>query len=138
MKRISLCVVCLCLYFSGTAWADMVIIAHQNTPETTVSAKDLQEIFLGKRVQWKDNTAIHPATVKEPELHEAFLKQYVKKTPSQWIAHWKRMVFTGNGTPPQQFTTQQELLKYVADTAGAIGYVDAEFPAENVTIMKVQ
>ena len=138
MKRLSLCIMWVLLCPVKATWADMVIIAYQNTPETTISAKDLQEIFLGKRVQWKDNAAIHPATVKEPELHENFLKRYVKKTPSQWIAHWKRMVFTGNGTPPQQFATQQELLKYVADTAGAIGYVDAELPVEHVTIMKVQ
>ena len=138
MKRISFYILCVLLGSSGVTWADMLIIAHQNTPETTISQKEIQEIFLGKRVQWKDNSAIHPAAVKEPELHETFLKHYVKKTPSQWIAHWKRMVFTGNGTPPQQFDTQQELLEYVANTSGAIGYVDAETSIENVTILKVQ
>ncbi|GAK59554.1 hypothetical protein U27_06539 [Candidatus Vecturithrix granuli] len=138
MKCISLCVLCVLLCSSGVTWAEMLIIAHQNISETTISQKDIQEIFLGKRVQWKDNTAIHPATIKNPELHEVFLKHYVKKTSSQWIAHWKRMVFTGNGTPPQQFDTQQELLEYVANTSGAIGYVDAETSIENVTILKVQ
>jgi hypothetical protein len=48
------------------------------------------------------------------------------------------MVFTGNGTPPKQFATQQELLEYVATTAGAIGYLDAETPVKHVTIINVQ
>jgi ABC-type phosphate transport system substrate-binding protein len=120
------------------AWADTLIIAHKDAPEATLSEKELQEIFLGKRVQWQDNSAIHPATVKDKDLHSAFLKQYIKKSVSKWNAHWKRLVFTGNGTPPQQFDTGQALLEYVADTEGAIGYIDAETPVENVTIIEVQ
>jgi ABC-type phosphate transport system substrate-binding protein len=138
MKRIGICVLCLLIFSSGSAWADIVIIAHQDVSETTVTEKDLQEIFLGKRVQWKDNTAIHPVTVKEAEFHKAFLKQYVNKSIAKWNAHWKRMVFTGNGTPPKQVATQQELLEYVVNTAGAIGYIDAETPVESVTIIEVQ
>jgi ABC-type phosphate transport system substrate-binding protein len=138
MKYIAMSMVCLCVLFSGIAWADVVIIAHKDVAETTLSEKELQEIFLGKRVQWTDNSAVHPATVKESELHEAFLERYIKKSPSQWVTHWKRMVFTGTGTPPEQFDTQQELLDYVAETKGAIGYVDAEVPIENVMTLEVQ
>lgn len=138
MKRLGICLLCMLVFSSGIAWADILIIAHQDVPETTVTEKDLQEIFLGKRVQWKDNTTIHPVTVREAELHKAFLKQYVKKSIAKWNAHWKRMVFTGNGTPPKQFATQQELLDYVAKTAGAIGYVDSKTPVKNVTIIEVQ
>ena len=137
MKRINF-LLCLFLIFSGSAWADVVIIAHKNAPETTISQKSLQEIFLGKRVQWADNSTLHPATVKEDTLHKAFLKQYLKKSPSQWLAHWKRLVFTGNGTPPKQFAGQKELLDYVAKTSGAIGYIDDETPHENVIIIHIK
>ena len=138
MKRLGICVLCLLIFSSGIAWADMLIIANQTVPETSVTTKDLQEIFLGKQVQWKDTTVIHPVTVKDQKLHSAFLKQYVNKSIAKWNAHWKRMVFTGNGTPPKQFATQQELLEYVAKTAGAIGYIDSETPVENITIIEVQ
>jgi ABC-type phosphate transport system substrate-binding protein len=138
MRRIRFCLVCLLLGFTGTVWADVVIIAHKDVAETALTEKDLQKIFLGKQVQWQDTSAIHPATVKEAELHKAFLEQYIKKSSSQWVTHWKRMVFTGNGTPPEQFANQQELLDYVTKTRGAIGYVDAEFPIENVIILEIQ
>lgn len=138
MKRLGICLLCMLIFSSGIAWADIVIIAHQDVSETTVTEKDLQEMFLGKRVQWKDNTAIHPVTVKDQKHHSVFLKQYVNKSSAKWNAHWKRMVFTGNGTPPKQFATQQELLDYVANTAGAIGYVDNGPSVENVTIIAVR
>ena len=140
MRRIRFCLLCLLLCYSGITWADIVIIAHKNVPETAITEKDLQEIFLGKRVQWQDNSAIHPATVKAKDLHKAFLKQYIKKSVSKWNAHWKRLVFTGTGTPPQQFGTEQELLEYVAETKGAIGYVDTETSVDDndVIILEVQ
>ena len=138
MKYLSMCVLCLMVFSSGVAWADILIIANQNVSETTVTTKDLQEIFLGKRVQWKDSSAIHPVTVKDSKFHKAFLRHYVNRSSAKWNAHWKRMVFTGNGTPPKQFATQQELLDYVANTAGAIGYIDSETPVEKVAIIEVQ
>ena len=139
MKRIRFCLLSLLLLcFSGVSWADVTIIAHKDSSESSLSAKELQEIFLGKRVQWKDNSTIHPSTVKGGALHGDFLKQYVKKSPAQWIAHWKRMVFTGNGTPPKQFASQEELLEYVANTPGAIGYIDEATTAENVLILHIK
>ena len=137
MRRIRICLLGLLLCFSSASWADVIIIAHKESPESSLSAKELQEIFLGKRVQWADNSSIHPATVKEDTLHKAFLKQYIKKSPSQWLAHWKRMVFTGNGTPPKQFDSQEELLDYVAETSGAIGYIDEETAVKNVIILQI-
>ena len=137
MRRISF-LLCLFLGLSGAVWADIVIIAHKDAPETTLSEKDLQEMFLGKQVQWQDNSAIHPVTMKDKNLHNAFLKQYIKKSVSKWNAHWKRLVFTGNGTPPPQFDTEQDLLDYVAETEGAIGYVDAETSIENNDVIMIE
>ena len=139
MRRIRFCLLgLLLLCFSATSRADVIIIAHKDNPESSISARELQEIFLGKRVQWKDNSTIHPSTVKGGPLHEDFLKQYVKKSPSQWIAYWKRIVFTGNGTPPKQFASQEELLEYVANTRGAIGYTDEATTTENVAILPIK
>ena len=138
MKRMVICLLFMIAFSSGTIWADILIIAHKDVPETTLSQKDMQEIFLGKRVKWKDNSKIHPATVKDPELHKAFLKQYVKTSPAKWKAHWKRMVFTGTGRSPKQFDTQEKILEYVANTAGAIGYVDSETSTENVNVIEIK
>ena len=138
MKHIGIYLLWMLILSSGMAWADTLLIAHKDAPETTLSKKEIQEIFLGKRSQWQNHSAIHPATVKDAELHSAFLKQYIKKSASKWNAYWKRLVFTGTGTLPQQFETEQELLKYVVKTKGAIGYVDAETPVDNVTIITIK
>lgn len=110
----------------GVAYADILIITNKDVPETRLTQKQIQEIFLGKRVQWKDNSKIRFVTIKESIIHGMFLKQYLKKSGSKWKAYWRRMVFTGRGVPPKVINTEAEIIAYVAKTKGAIGYVSSQ------------
>ncbi|QTA83543.1 Phosphate-binding protein domain-containing protein [Desulfonema limicola] len=138
MKKVLIYLLIAMLFSSAAAFADILIISNKDVPDTALSQKNVQEIFLGKRVQWSDNSKIHFVTIKNPDIHEAFLKQYLKKSDAKWKAYWKRMVFTGRGTPPQQFGTTQELLEYVSKTDGAVGYIDSETTAVNVKVVNVK
>ena len=126
LKKVLLALALMIGCSAGLASAEIKIIANTNVTETTVSGKTVEDIFLGKVVQWRDNAVIHVVTVKDPKIHHAFLDQYLKKSEAQWNAYWKRLVFTGTGTPPEQAETQQALLEYVAKTKGAVGYMEAE------------
>lgn len=138
MKKIFIYLLIIMLLSSTAAFADILIISNKDVPDSALSRKEVQEIFLGKRVQWSDNSKIRFVTVKNPDIHKAFLKQYLKKSNSKWKAYWKRMVFTGRGTPPKQFKTTQELLDYVSKTDGAVGYIDSETTAVNVNVVDVK
>ncbi len=48
---------------------------------------------------------------------------------------WKKVVFTGAGTPPKILKTEADLIEFVAETAGAIGYIDAATPHEGVNVI---
>ncbi len=129
--------------FAATARADIVIISHKNVSETALSKDYVQDIFLGKRVQWQDNSTIHVFVLKDPDIHEQFLKQFIHKSESQWKAYWKRMVFTGRGLPPKSINTEAELIDVVGKTAGAIGYVSTEglpedAESDSVKILKTE
>jgi ABC-type phosphate transport system substrate-binding protein len=112
--------------FCSTAFADVLIIANKDVPETTLSQQEIQEIFLGKRVQWSDNSRIRFVTVGDAAVHSEFLKQYVKLSEADWKMYWKRMVFTGRGMPPETIATEAELIGFVSKTKGAVGYISSE------------
>lgn len=123
----------------SVAEIEITIIANTSVTETTLSGKKLEDIFLGKVVQWSDNAAIHVVTVKDQKIHQAFLDQYLKRSESQWNTYWKRLIFTGTGTPPEQAETQQALLDYVAKTKGAIGYIETEtLSIDTIKILEVK
>ncbi|MFO7559209.1 MAG: substrate-binding domain-containing protein [Desulfobacterales bacterium] len=123
--------------FSGTgAFADVAVIANKNIPENSLSNSEIKKISLGKIVKWPDNTPVHFVTL-EGDIHREFLKTYIKRSTSQYKNHWRKMIFTGKGCEPKCFKTEAELIQYVSQTDGAIGYIGQRTGTENVKVLEV-
>jgi len=141
MKKILICISLssfLVLSVLGAAYAEVIIITNKDVNETTLSREDIKEIFLGKKVQWKDNSKIRFVTLTGGDLHREFLKNYVNRSATQYLNYWKKMLFTGRGEPPKGFKTLAELIAYVKKTSGAIGYIDARRHVQHVNIINVK
>lgn len=100
--------------------SDVQVIANPSVGAAEVTADDLKEIFLGAKTSLGGG-AVEP--VLGGGAHDAFLKAYVGKSDTGLKNHFKSMVFTGKGAMPKSFATDAEVVKYVAATKGAIGYV---------------
>jgi len=125
------------LGFSGTGvCADVIVIANKNLSENSLSNSEIKEISLGKIVKWSDNTPVHFVTL-EGDIHREFLKTYLKRSTSQYKNHWRKMIFTGKGCTPKCFKTEDELVQYVSQTDGAIGYIGRKTSAQNLKILEV-
>jgi hypothetical protein len=95
----------------------------------------VKEIFLGAKDS-VSGTAVVPVLASGGPTHEAFLKTYVGKSDQALRNHFKSLVFTGKGSMPKSFASDAEVLKYVASTKGAIGYVSAG--ADLAGVKKIQ
>ncbi len=131
MKKNVVYLVLSILFSLSAAYADVLIVANKDVPENTLNQQEIREIFLGKRVQWSDNSRIRFATLAIPEIHSMFLEQYVKMSEADWKIFWKRMVFTGRGLPPEIMAAESEMIDFVKKTKGAVGYVSSEGMAKN-------
>ncbi len=112
------------LAFTSVSFAEVIIICNNSVEDTSLSKKDVKNIFLGKKTKWSDNKKIHFVTLKDSKTHKLFLKKYIQKNSPQFRNYWREKVFTGKARAPKQFTTIDQMLKYVSETEGAIGYVD--------------
>ena len=132
-----LVVFAILLSFSGTeAFAEVTVIANKNISETSLSNSEIKNISLGNIVKWPDNTPVHFVTL-EGDIHRDFLKTYLKRSTSQYKNHWRKMVFTGKGCKPKCFKTEAELIQYVSQTNGAIGYIGRGTGTKDVKILEV-
>ena len=50
-------------------------------------------------------------------------------------AYWSRFVFAGSTAPPIQATSVQEVLQFVANNRGAVGYLDRKNADARVKIV---
>jgi hypothetical protein len=62
----------------------------------------------------------------------------VSKTAAQFSSFWKQAIFTGKGTPPKAFASEAELIKFVGETPGAIGYVTTNDVPATVKVITIK
>ncbi|WP_419656176.1 hypothetical protein [Desulfosarcina variabilis] len=114
--------------------ADVRVIASPNAPVDTMDQKMIKRVFLGKKTTWSDGRPIEVVILTSGDVHKAFLKIFVKKIPSQFSAFWRKQIFSGKGAEPKSFSTESELVAYVARRELAVGYVSS---STDVTSVKV-
>ena len=136
MKKILLLAFMACLWSVQPLWAEPIVIANDSVSVSTIDDSTIQKIYLGKKSKWEDGTKIVPFALANGNVHEVFLNTYIKKSPSQFSTYWKQMIFSGKGVPPTAFGSEEEMVKYVSTTSGAIGYIDSATPHNDVRVLK--
>lgn len=126
-----------CLFASVSYAAEVVIIANTSVGDATLTKKGIRDIYLGKQVKWADGSKIYLSALKKSDIHKKFTKNYLSKNPAQFRMYWKKMVFTGKGRAPESYKSEADILKYVAETEGAIGYISSGISPEKVKLITV-
>ena len=74
--------------------------------------------------------------LKSGPVRDRFIENVLRETDHKFITYWKQMVFTGRGIPPKSFVGEKEILKFIAETPGAIGYI-SELPDSMSDVVKL-
>ncbi len=125
MKKIILLTIAIALLSTLIFAEDFAVIVNKGNAVSSISKADLENLFLGKKTSFDGGAKANLAILKEGPAHEAFLKEIMKKNSLQFSTYWKKAVFTGTGTPPAEFASDEKIKAFVASTPGAIGYVSA-------------
>jgi ABC-type phosphate transport system substrate-binding protein len=129
----------LAVNFTGAPAAnagDVAIIANNNIKASEISQNDLRDIFLGEKSSL-DGSRANPVTLNKGPAHQAFLDQ-LGKNDAAFRAMWRKQVFTGKGSMPRAFDTEEALAAYVSATPGAIGYVSGGKASACVKVLKLK
>jgi hypothetical protein len=87
--------------------------------------QELALIFKRKKLSWDDGTRIQPVNL--PADHPArrqFSQRILKSPPEAQAQYWNTMYYHGV-FPPHVVASPEAVLRFVAETPGAIGYVPA-------------
>jgi ABC-type phosphate transport system substrate-binding protein len=107
-----------------SVFAAETVIVNGKSMAGGLSEDQAREFFLGKRTVWEDGSKVVVVVLKEGPSHEGLMR-LLGKSPSQFSTGWKKIVFTGKGSMPEQVDSEAELIEFVARTPGAIGFIDA-------------
>ena len=126
----------LLFFVMQTATAGVAVIGNSGLSIDSIDATQAADIFLGKMAKWPDGTPLTVIEHKEGDpVKEEFYDKVVGKTPSQLKAYWAKLVFTGEGVPPKEYSGDQAVIQRVSGTPGAIGYVSDKSVDKSVKVL---
>lgn len=117
------------------AAAAPVLIGHKGVAAEKLDGATLKAVFLGKKVAWDGAGRVTIAVLKAGPVADEFLQGAVAMNASAFNNHWRRLAMTGGGTAPKSFDKEEDLRKFVAETPGAVGFVDGSHADDSVAIL---
>jgi ABC-type phosphate transport system substrate-binding protein len=121
----------------AAAHAAPVVIANKNVAAEKLDAAGLKAVLLGKKVAWDAAGRVVLAVLKTGPVADEFLQKAADMNASSFNNHWRRLAMTGGGTAPKAFDQEEVLRKFVAETPGAIGFVDSANTDASVVVLTI-
>jgi len=108
------------------------IIVHASNPTTSLSVSEVSQFFLKRTTRWSSGGPVQPVDLPTSSaLRESFSKRVLGRGAVAVEAYWNKQIFSGQATPPVVKSSERDVLAYVKDNAGAIGYVGTDTPLES-------
>jgi len=103
----------------------VVVSSEQNAAELKLSPNHLNLIYWRKQRFWPKGLRIKPVNLKSQHpLRMQFSQTILGSTPKEQIDYWNGQYFNGI-LPPHSVDSEEAVLRYVSNTKGAIGYINA-------------
>ncbi|ASF48807.1 hypothetical protein CEK71_16605 [Methylovulum psychrotolerans] len=117
-----------------SAQAELVVITHISNNLNNLTAKQVQDIFMGRTRLFPNGKFALPIDQSSP-LRAEFYQKLTARPVEQINAYWARIMFTGQASPPQQLPDDKAVLQTVRENEGAIGYIDKTHVDNTVHIL---
>jgi ABC-type phosphate transport system substrate-binding protein len=124
---------------AGGSDQSLAIIVNQSNPVENFSLPELRKIFLGERSHWPNGRRITVVMMDpaQPE-RKVILREIYGMNEKDLNNHYIKGVFTGAVfVSPKTLATPSDVLKFVFNVPGAIGYLRAADVDGSVRILRV-
>ena len=127
----------ICMPYVAALDEEILIIVNKETSIESLSLNTLVDIYTNNKTKWDSGEKIHVSMLNKGPVHDTFSREMIGMSPKKLVGVWKKVIFTGLGTPPKILETEAEMIEYVAVTKGAIGYISHPAKPENVSVINV-
>jgi len=110
------------------------VIVNSGNSTASLSTKDVSNLLLKKKTRWDDSgTEVRPIDLDSASaVREAFSEAVHGRSVSSIKNYWQRQIFSGREVPPAEVRSDSEVINFVRNTPGAIGYVSSDARLDGV------
>ena len=103
----------------------VIVGAEVQVEKLKLNANSLKLIYLRKQLYWPNGQRILPVNQDAATtLRQQFSQAVLGSLPKQQVDYWNGLYFNGI-QPPHSVSSDESVMRYVSETKGSIGYIDA-------------
>ena len=110
--------------------ADVYVITH---PSVKLTLPEIRDVYIGEK-QFAGSLKLAP--VDNTAIQGNFLAKAIKMEPGKYAALWIKKGFRGGLAAPPVKSGDAEVISYVKNTVGAIGYISTPPPSGTQQLSK--
>ncbi len=134
MKYLILTILCVGAWANG-ALGQVAVVAHKSVPVDSVSKSELLDLYTGETSIWRDGEPVVVFDLKENGKTRKTFYKFLGMASSRIKSIWLKRMLLGEADPPESLKSEEELLRKVSTTQGAIGFLDRSKPNGKVKIL---
>jgi len=125
------------LIISSIANAQVAVIANKSIKVDKISKSELLDCYTGDMPKWDDGKKVYVFDLKpKTEIKNIFYK-YLGKSSSRMKSIWMKRMLSGDGEPPPALESEEQMLKKVEKTKGAIGFVSYDKVTSKIKVLAI-
>ena len=95
-------------------------------------------MFMKQSTKWASGLAVEPVDQSPSAgVRERFSADVHGKAVGAVQSAWQRVIFSGRGVPPPEVASDEEVIAFVAEHPGGIGYVGEGAATDRVKVVDV-
>ncbi len=134
MKYLILTILCVGAWANG-ALGQVAVVAHKSVPVDSVSKSELLDLYTGETSIWRDGEPVVVFDLKEKGKTRKTFYKFLGMASSRIKSIWLKRMLSGEADPPESLKSEEELLRKISTTQGAIGFLDRSKPNGTVKIL---
>lgn len=122
------------LLCSVVAKAQIAVIVNKSVPVSSLTSSKLLDIYSLSTKDWGGAKIVVIDRKNDDDTKSKFYG-YMGKPAAEMKKIWMRVQLAGEGKAPEALSSDDEVVKKVASTPGAIGYVSADKVTGDVKVV---
>jgi hypothetical protein len=115
------------------------VIVHPESTQSSATREFVMHAFLKTGSRWPEGEQIQPVDLRfGSERREAFSKGILGRSAAAVRNYWQQRIFTGRGVPPPEVSSDADVIRYVREHPGGIGYVSTQTDLAAVKVLALR
>lgn len=129
------CIVGLLAGGAESAGAQIAVIANVDTEIEDLRLAELRDLFLGRPTSLSSRPVV---LIENRDVREQFYRSALSMGVREVKQRWIQVVLTGGRMRPPVEVDADDVVSLVAETSGAIAFVDAPPEHEDVRVIRIE